>query len=154
MVKRKEEKTKKKMQNLSFGSVDEFLEYLPEDELKIVLLLRRIILDCIPDCTEKLSYNVPFYRRHANICFIWPACVTWGGVSQQGVRMGFTSGYLLQDDLHYLDRGDRKQVYWRDFHHTAEIDVDLLRSYILEAALIDEEKARTKRKQKSKSKMS
>ena len=64
-------KQKLKMQNVSFKTIDDFLEFLPEDELKIVELLRSIILNCIPDAKEKLTYNVPFYKRFKNICFIF-----------------------------------------------------------------------------------
>jgi hypothetical protein len=136
---------KRKMQNVSFGSIDEFLEFLPADELKIVELLRKIIFTCIPDCTEKLSYNVPYYKKHSNICFIWPASVTWGGVKQKGVRLGFANGYLMQDEINYLDKGNRKQVYWRDFYSVKDIDIELLKAYIFEAVFIDGEKAKRKK---------
>ncbi|MFZ4799011.1 MAG: DUF1801 domain-containing protein [Bacteroidia bacterium] len=128
---------KLKMQNVSFKSVDEFLEFLPENELKIVEFLRQIVLDCIPNCMEKLSYNVPFYKKNKNICFIWPASVTWGNVKQNGVRIGFTAGYLLNDELGYLDKGSRKQVYTKDFMDIKEIDVDLLKAFLFEAVLLD-----------------
>ena len=61
---------KRKMQNVNFADVEEFLAFLPEDELKIVERLRKIVFSCIPDCVEKLNYNVPFYKMHSNICFI------------------------------------------------------------------------------------
>lgn len=137
-------------QNISFKSIDEFLEFLPEDEFKTVELLRKIVFSCIPDCTEKLSYNVPFYKKHSNTCFIWPSSVTWGeNMKQRGVRFGFSNGYRLQDEIGYLDRGNRKQVYWRDFYSAKEIDIALLKAYIFEAALIDEEMMREKRKARS-----
>ena len=50
-----------KMQNVSFGAFDEFIEFLPADELETTLALRSIILDAVPGITEKISYNVPFY---------------------------------------------------------------------------------------------
>ena len=50
-----------KIQPIKFNSLDDFLSYLPEDELKIVQFLRQIIANCIPDYKEKLAYNVPFY---------------------------------------------------------------------------------------------
>jgi hypothetical protein len=138
-------KSRQKMQTFNFKSVDEFLDFLPEEELKIVKFLRQLILSCIPDCEEKLSYNVPYYKKHSNFCFIWPASITWGKkVTYQGVRFGFTNGNLMQDDINYLDKGDRKQVYWRDFTDISEIDVDLLKAYIFDAVLIDEEKAQEK----------
>ncbi|GHM99317.1 hypothetical protein WSM22_08070 [Cytophagales bacterium WSM2-2] len=146
----KKKAAKKQMQNVSFRSLEEFFEFIPKNELKIVEALRKIILECIPDCQEKLSYNVPYYKRHANICFLWPASITWGGVNQKGVRFGFTSGYFLHDEIGYLDKGDRKQVYWRDFNDAREIDTSLLEFYLHQAVLIDNEKAREKLKAKKK----
>lgn len=139
---------KKKMQDVDFKNVDELLAFLPEEELKIVERLRKIIFSCLPNCTEKLSYNVPFYKVHKNICFIWPPSVKWGGTGHEGVRFGFTNGYLLTDEIVYLDKGTRKQVYWRDFKSLKEIDAELLKAYIFEAALIDEEIIREKAKNK------
>src|SRR5688500_2075861 len=132
-------KEKQKMQNESFRNVDEFLEFLPEDELKIVEFLRNLVFICIPECTEKLSYNVPFYKVNKNICFIWPASVLWGKTkSYNGVRLGFSNGYLMHDEIGYLDKGARKQVYYKDFTDIREIEVDILKSYIFEAAMIDQ----------------
>lgn len=133
-------KKKSKMQNVSFDNIDEFFEFIPENELKMVNTLRQLIFNYIPGCKEKLSYNVPFYRRHSGICFIWPSSVTWGNVKQAGtVRLGFIKGYLLRDETNYLDKGNRKQVYWKDFTDPKEIDIDLLKSYLFEAMLVDEQ---------------
>lgn len=126
------------MQDVSFSSVDEFLDYLPDHELKIAERLRKIIFDCVPGITEKLSYNVPFYKMNKGMFFIWPASILWGKTkSYEGVRFGFQQGYLLTDDQNYLDKGNRKQVYYRDFLTIRDIDTDLLRSYIFEALIID-----------------
>lgn len=128
------------MQNVSFKSVDEFLEFLPEDELKIVEFLRVLIFDCVPGVVEKLSYNVPFYRKNKGLFFIWPASILWGNKkSYKGVRFGFQQGYLLSDEIGFLDRGERKQVYYKDYTTIKEADAELLRSFIFEAAEIDEQ---------------
>jgi hypothetical protein len=129
-----------KMQEVAFRNVGEFLDFLPAEELKIVERLRGLVFECLPGVSENLSYNVPFYRHHRNICFIWPASVLWGHrKSYDGVRLGFTRGYLMGDDAKYLQKGNRKQVYWKDFRDITEIDVEILRSYIFEAILIDEQ---------------
>ena len=129
------------MQNVSFNSVEEFLEFLPEDELKMTERLRKIVLNAYPDLTEKLSFNVPFYKLHRNICFIWPASVLWGKTkTYEGVRFGLTYGYLLTDENNYLVKDNRKQVYWKDFTSVKEIDTELLQSFIYESILIDQEK--------------
>ncbi len=133
------------MQNVSFKNIEDFLEFIPEDELKMVELLRKIIGDCIPNITEKLSYNVPYYKLNKNICFIWPSSVMWGKKkTYKGVRFGFTNGYLLSDEISFLDKGDRKQVYWKDFENLNEIDVVLLKSYIFGAVEIDKQLSKNK----------
>jgi len=128
---------KKKMQSVNFRNLDEFLGYLPENQLAIVEKLREIVIECIPDAEEYLSFNVPYYRRHKSICFIWPGAVAWGNKTWDGVEFGFTYGNLLSDTAGYLDRGTRKQVYTRRFYRPEEIHEDLLRAYLFEAAEID-----------------
>ena len=147
----KKVKQKSKMQNVSFRTVEEFLDFLPEKELKITRALRKIIFGCITDVTEKLSYNVPFYSRRKSICFLWPASVLWGKKkTYEGVRFGFANGYLLSDENNFLERGNRKRVYWKDFRSVKEIDVALLKSFIFEAAVLDEQHAGNKKNQKKK----
>jgi hypothetical protein len=67
-----------------------------------------------------------------------------------GVRLGFTKGFMLSDDLNYLDKGDRKQVYWKDFTDVKEIEIDLVKAYIYEAVQIDQETANAKKLKKPK----
>lgn len=126
------------MQDVSFSGIDDFLAYLPLEELRIVQRLRSLIEEAIPGCTEKLSYNVPFYKGHSNICFIWPPSVPWGNMKQKGVRLGFSKGYLLEDAIGYLDKGTRKQVFCKDFYALNEINEPLLLAYLHEAALLDQ----------------
>jgi hypothetical protein len=126
------------MQDISFKTIEEFLDYLPPDELKITVVLRKIILDNIPNVTEYLSYNIPCYKVNRNICFIWPHSVKWGNnKSPDGVRFGFNYGYLLRDESDYLDKGKRKQVFWRDFTSLSERDISLVKSFLFEAVAID-----------------
>lgn len=146
--------SKSKMQKVSFRSMEDFFEFLPEDEYNLVQFLRCIVFECIPHAKEKLSFNVPYYTIHRNICFIWPSSVLWGKKkTYDGVRFGFAKGYLMDDESQYLDKGGRKQIYWRDFKSIQEIDVDLIKSYIFQAVLIDEQLAENRKsKDETKSK--
>ena len=138
------------MQNVKFEDLEELFDFLPEKELLVVQYLRQIILACIPDCTEKLSYNVPYYKGHSNICFIWPASVLWGKKqSYEGVRLGFVSGHLMYDDINYLEEGKRKYVRCRDFQSIKEIDRDILSAYLYDAVRVDEEKLVAKKNKKN-----
>jgi len=128
------------MQNVKFDSINEFLDYLPEDELRIVEALRSIVLDTLPDVKEKLSYNVPFYALKRGIGFIWPAAVLWGKTRKyDGVRLGFTKGYLMDDPDGFLLAGKRRFVMCHDFLDVKEIDLDVVRSFLFQAAVLDDE---------------
>ncbi|MCB9232163.1 MAG: DUF1801 domain-containing protein [Bacteroidia bacterium] len=133
-----------KFQNVDFGSVEEFLDFLPDHERAITELLRSLVLECVPEAKEKLSFNVPFYHRHYSLAFIWPGSVQWGAQPREGVQLGFAQGYLIEDDLHWLERGTRKQVYWKTFYQMKEIDPDLVRAYLYAAVEIDGELWRQK----------
>lgn len=131
------------MQDVDFRNVEDLLAFLPDDEEKIAVRLREIILECIPDAKEKLSYNVPFYSRFTRICYIWPGSVPWGGKTKQGVDIGFCRGNLLSD-VSYLDKGKRKQVFTKTFYSTKEIDLEMLRQLLYEAVVVDEEQSKKK----------
>lgn len=126
-----------KFQNVNFNSIGDFLDYLPENELVIVEELRELVYECIPEIKEKISYNVPFFRRNKNICFIWPASIPWGNVPKDGVQLGFTSGDLINDFAEYLDLGTRKNVAIKTFHSREEIGADLVRAFLFEALEVD-----------------
>ena len=119
-------------QNIKFKNVDECLAYLPEDELEIVLFLRRIILECMPDCKEKLAYNVPFYYRYSRICYIWPASIPWGKI-EKGVSIGFCRGDLITEDTIKTSKTISKLTY----NSLNEIDVEVLKQQVYEAIMID-----------------
>ena len=124
------------IQPTKFKTVGEFMDFLPQNELNIVEHLRDLIFGELPDCKEKLAYNVPFYYQHSRICFIWPASVPWGGVDI-GVALGFCKGYLLSDEVEYLEKKDQKEVRTKTFSSEKQIERDLLRSYLFEAREID-----------------
>lgn len=111
---------------------------MPDHQLEIVEQLRELVISTLPDAKEKLSFNVPFYRRHKAVCFIWPGAVSWGSKTWEGVEFGFNYGNLLADEAGYLDRGTRKQVFSKRFFSAIEINEPLLRSYLLEAAEVDD----------------
>ncbi|GAB4140818.1 MAG: hypothetical protein Fur0041_16040 [Bacteroidia bacterium] len=130
-----------KFQPIAFRNVNEMLEYIPDKERKIAELLRKIILSTLDGCTEKLSYNVPFYFLNKRVCYIWPAAIPWGNV-KSGIALGFCRGSELRDN-EYFDLSDRKRVKVKTFHSISEINTDLIRSFLYEAAELDQQKKTT-----------
>jgi hypothetical protein len=110
--------------------------------------LRSIILECFPNPIEKLAYNVPYYYQHSRVCFIWPSSVPWGKVQKNGVLLGFCYGILMRDEIDYLEKGNRKQVYAKTFYKTEDIDPHLVKTYIFEALLVDENLKKNKNKKR------
>ena len=125
-------------QQFSFNSVEELLDFLPGDERRTCEFLRRLVLDTIPQCTERLSNNIPSYYRHSRICYIWPAAAARGNVPQYGVQLGFFQGSLLTDEERWLERGRRIKVFTKTFADIDEIEVDVIKAFLFEAVEIDE----------------
>lgn len=128
-------------QGLEFKNVDEFLDFLNEEELEIVLFLRRIILECMPDCKEKVAYNVPFYYRHSRICYIWPASVPCR-IVEKGVAIGFCKGASFLDDTFETTKFASKQT----FNGVKEIDVALLKQQLHDAIIVDDQIVKARRR--------
>jgi len=134
------------VQDVHFRSIDEFLGYLSANDRAIVDRLRALVHETVPEAEERLSYNVPYYRRHADICFIWPGSVGWAGKTKAGVQLGFTQGVHLYDRRGYLERGGRKQVGMRVYQDISEIDPDIIRELLTEAVRVDEERQAARRR--------
>jgi hypothetical protein len=120
-------------QKIKFKSVNDFLESLPDHELELVEILRDLILESIPDCKEKLAYNVPFYYRHSRVVFIWPASVPWGSI-EIGVALGFCKGTQLFN----LDTEEKRSIGRKVFMSTKDININEIRQLLYEAVLLDE----------------
>ncbi|MDX1628368.1 MAG: DUF1801 domain-containing protein [Fulvivirga sp.] len=130
-----------KFQNVNFRSVNDFIDYLPENELQIVEVLRKLIFESIPEIEEKLAYNVPFYSRYYRICYIWPASVPWGGV-KKGVSIGFVRANEMALEDQYLSFGNKKHVGTKNYTSVKEIDIEKLSMLLYEACEVDELKAK------------
>ena len=128
------------MFSVKFASLEELMDFLPEDEAALLEQARFLVQETLPDLKERISYNVPYFRGFRDVCFLWPASVLWGSKkSYEGLRFGFAQGYLLQNPAAYLDRGTRKQVFWKDLTSIKPADESALRSLLLDADRADAE---------------
>ncbi|MBV6404229.1 MAG: DUF1801 domain-containing protein [Flavobacteriales bacterium] len=124
-----------------FANAQELLDFLPVDERALMEVLREFIISEAPDLKERLSFNILAYKGRRDVCFIWPASVLWGGKkTYDGVRFGFSHADLLDDPSGYLERGSRKQVYWRDLTQFTRADERMLRQLLREAVERDRER--------------
>ncbi|MBK9416636.1 MAG: DUF1801 domain-containing protein [Flavobacteriales bacterium] len=117
------------------------LDFLPDDERDLTEQLRELIISEAPDLKERLSFNVPFYKGRRDVCFIWPASVLWGRTkTYEGVRFGLSYGSLVPGCEPYLQRGDRKQVCWRDLHRLTSTDERMIRTVLRAGFAVDLER--------------
>ncbi|AOP35242.1 hypothetical protein A0128_16175 [Leptospira tipperaryensis] len=116
---------------------ESFFTKLKEDEKEIVSILREFVIETVPNVTEKISYNVPYYFLNSRICFIWPSSFPHG--PKLGVEFGFCQGHLLSDPRQILRAGERKIVRSISYHSKNEIDLRTLRNFLLEAVILDDQ---------------
>jgi hypothetical protein len=138
-----------------YGNVDDMIAALPKDERVMVNRLRALITECIPTATEKAYYGlgVPFYSHNRLICFIWPPSVYWDPRGKKkeprnpkGVSLGFNQGKLMSNEDGVLLSEGRKQVYCMYFKTIDEIDENQVKALLFEAAMIDEQFSKRKKK--------
>lgn len=124
-----------------FASAQELLDFLPADERSLMERLREFIINQVPELKERLSFNILAYKLRRDVCFIWPASVLWGGrKTYEGVRFGFSHADLLDDPSGYLQKGSRKQVYWRDLQQLTKTDERMLAQLLAQAVERDGER--------------
>lgn len=134
--------------------IDQMIANLPRNEQVMVKKLRSLVMECIPQATEKAYYDfaIPFYTRNRLICFIWPPSLSWESSAHhekrksKGVTLGFNQGNLMSNEDGLLLSEGRKQVYVMYFKRLEDIDEAQVRALLFEAALIDEQFARKKKK--------
>lgn len=127
---------------MRFTTVAALLEFLPAEERALTERLRELIISEVPELNERLSFNVPFYKGQRDVCFIWPASVLWGKTkTYEGVRFGLSYGSLVPGCEPYLQRGERKQVCWRDLQELTAGDERRIRTVLRAAIVVDQERA-------------
>ncbi len=114
------------------------MDFLPAAEAELLDQCRELVRECLPGAAERVSYNVPYFRLFRDVCFLWPGSVVWGKKpSYTGVRIGFVQGFLLNDRTGFLDRGNRKQVFWKDLIELTAQDESRLRDLLTDAERVD-----------------
>ena len=123
---------------MKIKSLTELYDFLPENEMIIVDVLRSLIKDTLPDhCREKISYNVPYFYGKKGICIIWPSTIPRGGI-KEGVLLGFWYGNRLMDEDQYLLHGTNKQIFYKIFKDPDQIDEKAIVKLLKEAIKLDE----------------
>ena len=114
---------------------DDVYANLPEDGGLTASVLRELILETLPDVREKLSWGAPFCFGRQSICYVWPASVPWGKLTE-GVALGFTKADRL-DHAGYLTRTEGSRLGRHIFSATEDIEVDRVQELLRQAWVVD-----------------
>ncbi len=135
--------------------IDQMIATLPRNEQVLMKRLRALVSECIPQANEKAyeGLAMPFYTKNRLICFIAPSAVWKTKVNaekqrEKGVTLGFNQGKLMANEDGLLLAEGRKQVYMMYFKKPNDINENQIRALLFEAAMIDEQFAKKKKKLK------
>ena len=134
--------------------IDQMIAALPRDEQVLVKRLRALVVECIPQAIEKSYHDMvmPFYTRNRMICFILPPSAgckpnaDYEKKKAKGVALGFNQGKLMSNEDGVLLAEGRRQVYMMYFKRLIDIDENQLRPLLFEAAIIDEQFSKKRKK--------
>jgi hypothetical protein len=117
--------------------INNFLNKLPENQLLITEELRAIIKSLLTHSKEKLAYGVPFYYLNKRVAFIWPTAIPRSGVKEDGVLLGFTYGYKMQNNVEKFRGKSNKVVRFVVYNSLKEINMEEIANWLDEVVEID-----------------
>ena len=103
--------------------VQEYIDQFDPDFRDILLRLRELIYEVVPDAREDIKWRVPAFSLHKTVCYI-------AGFKHH-VTFGFYDGKMLRDPDGLL-HGTGKHMKYLKFKTINELDEDRLRLWILE----------------------
>ncbi|MEL7162259.1 MAG: DUF1801 domain-containing protein [Bacteroidota bacterium] len=117
-------------------NIDELYDSLPETERLTAGILRDLIRETLPEVREKLSWGAPFYHGRRSVCFVWPASIPWGKLTE-GVALGFSRANQL-DHGGWLGLDERKSIGRHVYLAPEDIDVEQVIDLLRQAWAIDQ----------------
>lgn len=108
--------------------VSAYIENLPETERQIAEWLREMILQEVPDITEKFSFGIPFYHYHGMFCYI--NYLKKGG----GIELAFCRGKDLLFGYPELKQNGREMVAGLTIHTGKDYTPSFIKNLLLAAA--------------------
>ena len=103
--------------------VEDYIDQFNPPHREILIRLRAIIFEVVPDATEDIKWRVPTFSRHKNICYM-------AGFKHH-VTFAFYDGKMLKDPEGLL-QGSGKQMKYIKFRSLDDIDEERLRLWILQ----------------------
>ena len=106
--------------------IDNRIQELTDWRGKLLMRLRKLILDAAPELTEEWKWDTPVWSHKGN--------VVAGGAFKDHIKLNFFKGASLKDPNGLFNAGlDAKATRGIDFHEGDEIDEAALQNLVREA---------------------
>lgn len=113
-------------------TVDEYINGQTPEHARILRWLRQLILTADASVREKIAWNVPVYTyQRQHVCYL-----TVLRSEPVAVDLAFMQGAKLPDEAGLLESRGRKLVRSLVIRDPAELDEDVIRTYVQEALLL------------------
>lgn len=106
-----------------------FIAQLPLEQQMLTQFLHEFLLREFPELRAKIKWQIPFYTRHHNLCYLNP--------KPEKLILGFVYGAFLPNQSGALV-GEGKQVRHLELEWKEELSIPLLRELLEEAIQYDE----------------
>lgn len=111
-------------------SADNYFELIESTELlELALAVRHIIKRVLPNVSESIKWDLPFYTYQGNLCYI--------NIRKGNLELGFYRGVHLSNSNGLL-QGDGKLVRHIILHPSEDIPVEGIIETLLEAAKLNQ----------------
>ncbi len=124
---------------IAFPGVDEFIERQSPEVAELLIQLRSLLHDAVPNGTESVKWSYPFYSYCGMICYLRPL--------KTGVALGMYNGTKLMDEGGLLT-GEGTMVRHVVVEFNQKIPEDGIRGLLLEAMILNEVLQEQKRQRK------
>lgn len=112
--------------------VDHYIFNLKEPYQSIMLYVRQLAFNCLPDLEERFSYKVPFYYYHKKPLFYLNVLK-----GKSYVDVAFMQGLILEKDFPVLKNdNNRKQVRSLQIKSLETFNIDIFKQLLHAASLL------------------
>lgn len=109
--------------------VDDYISQFPDWQQELLNRLREIILETDAGISEAIKWQVPFYAKRKNLCYL--------NARKKDVQLGFYRGSIM-DQSDGLLEGEGSMVRHMTFFEGEEIPTEPIREKIIEALALDD----------------
>lgn len=110
--------------------VEDYILRLPEEKREMYIVLRDFIIETVPGVTNKISYGIPFFYLKKPFCYLHQN-------KNGGIDLSFMAGHRMSNPYGKLEKRDRKLVRTLYYQSINDIDLNILKDTLLEAAEFD-----------------